>query len=291
MRFQGPHVVTVVLLFAGLGCAQETIAHQQEEREANRILVLLREAGVSAQKVRDPEAREMRFNVSVSEGDTAGALALLEKHNLPVSKRPDTADMFQGGGLIPTSEQERAKRVVGVEGDLVNALRQLPGVVEVEAAVSIPAENPLRDVNEARPKPKASILVVYQPDANRQPPLTTEAFQQFVQAKLPDLRTAEVTVLLVPTGSRRSQQAGVDGDPGALAAGGLPIDPELGCAEKESIFGVEVCRGNRVKLLNLMLGAGAVAAITALLAVIASLKAMRYRKDLTLLTAQFERHR
>lgn len=265
-------------------CAQETIAHQQEEREANRILVLLRQTGLDARKLRDEEARELRFNVQVSEGDAADALAVLEQHNLPETKRPDTAAMFQSGGLIPTSEQERAKRVVGVEGDIVNALRQIPQIVSVEAAVSIPTDNPLRDVNEARPKPKASVLVVYQPDANNAPPLTAKELQEFVQAKLSELKSAEVSVLLVPAGPQ------AEGGAQAGAAAQPTIDPAVGCAEKERVLGMEVCKGNKRRLLSWLIGVGFVAAVLALLAVIATLRAMRYRKDLTRLTAQFQRH-
>lgn len=261
-------------------CAQETIAHQQEEREANRILVLLGRTNIEATKVQDEAARELRFNVLVDQGDAADALAVLERHNLPEARRPDTATMFQESGLIPTSEQERAKRVVGVEGDIVNALRQLPRVVSVQAAVSIPIDNPLRDVNEARPKPKASVIVVYAPDESNAPPLTAKEFQEFVQGKLSELKSAEVTVLLVPAAPGE----------GAVAAAAPAVDPALGCVQKERVLGIDVCQGNKKKLLSWLIGVGFLAAVLALLAVVATLRAMRYRKDITRLTAQFQRH-
>lgn len=274
------------LMFVGLvGCAQETIAHQQVEREANRILVLLRQSNIEAQKLKDPEARELVFDVMVSQADAAAALSVLEAHDLPHTERVDTATMFQESSMIPTTEQERAKRVVGVEGDIVNALRKVPRVISVEAAVSIPPEDPLRDVTEERPKPKASVIVVYQADDTGTPPMSPEEVQQFVQAKLPELRTVGVNVLLLPAKEGTPMAA-----PGVNGSGSIApvIDPTKGCVEKERVIGIEVCKGDRRKVINLVIIAGIVAALLAALAVVAVLRAMSYRKDLTRLTAQFQ---
>lgn len=88
----------LLLSLLAAGCAQETIAHQQEEREANRILVLLRQGGMEPAKLKDEESRELRFNIMVPQDQAATALALLEAHDLPKTPRPDTAAMFQEGG-------------------------------------------------------------------------------------------------------------------------------------------------------------------------------------------------
>ena len=271
------------------GCAQETVAHQQMERSANKILVILKNEGLDPAKVKDDESRELRFNVLVPQDQVASALAVLEKHNLPETPRPDTAQMFQSGGMIPTTEQERAKRVVGVEGDIVNALRKVPRVVDVQAAVSIPEDNPLRDVNEARPRPKAAVIVVYDPDDNGAPPMSSTEFQQFVQAKLPELRSSEVSVQLVRNPGAVTRAAGSNGNGGVgVLEGGF--DPTRAC-EKENVIGIVVCKGNRKKVINIVLVAVIVAGLLAGLAVVAVLRAMRYRKDLTRLTAQFQQVR
>lgn len=278
----------LVWLVSGLllvsGCAQEIIAHQQEERDANHIFFLLREVGLAPKKVQNADSRELRFDVLVPQGEFFRALAVLEAHNLPKTARADTEAMFSEGGMIPTTEQERAKRVVGVEGDIVNALRDLPGVLDVQTAVSIPEVDPLRDINEEVPKPKASVIIVYRPDETDAPPVTPEDVQKFVQAKLPELRSGEVSVLLMP----RDDLGG--GGAGNGAAGAPVIDPSVGCTQKERVLSIEVCRGNRYKIIQLVLSAGIVAALLAALSAVAVLRAMRYRRDLTRLTAQLEQH-
>lgn len=278
-----------LLLFLAAGCAQETIAHQQPERQANRILVLLRGSGIEAQKVRDEDSRDLRFNVTVSGSDSAVALSVLERHNLPEKQRTGTAESFGSGGMIPTAEQERAKRIVGVEGDIVNSLRQIPRVVSVEAAVSIPEDDPLRSETEERPRPKASVILVYLRDTSGTPPVSVEEVQRHVQAKLPELKSVEVNVLLIPSdegGRGGGENGGTDGEGGSLAV--AAIDPAIGCVERERVLGIDVCKGERTKVFNWIIGAVTMAGIMAGLAVVSVLRALRYRRDLTRLTAQFQ---
>lgn len=271
------------------GCAQETIAHQQIEREANRILVVLRDRGIEANKVQDEASRELRFNVVVNQADMARALDVLEENNLPETPRADTEAMFSAGGMIPTSQQERAKQIVGIEGDIVNALRKVPRVVEVQAAVSVPEPDPLRDVTEARPKPKASVLVVYQPDESKLPPISAEEVQKFVQAKLPEITSKDVNVLLLPASTETAVEGqGPDGQ--FTTVGGPGLDPDIAC-EKEKVLGLEICVGNDRRLYNMVLAATVVAMVLAALLIFMVLRAMQYRRDLTRLTAQFERVR
>lgn len=273
------------LLLFSAGCAQEIVAHQQVERDANHMLVLLQRAGIEPMKERDTSSRDLRFNILVPPSDATTALVVLERNNLPKTPRPDTAAMFSEGGMIPTTEQERAKRVVGIEGDIVNALRDLPQVVDVDAAVSIPEVDPLRDINEEAPKPKASVIIVWRPGKSSTPPFEASDVQKFVQAKLPELRLASVNVLLLPASDDHFGASGARN-----GSSGPPIDPSRGCLEKERVLSIDVCQGSRQKIFQVVLLAGIFAAILAALCVVAVLRAMRYRKDLTRLTAQFQKH-
>ena len=36
--------------------------------------------------------------------------------------------MFKDGGMIPTPEQQRAKREIGIRGDIINSLRAITGM-------------------------------------------------------------------------------------------------------------------------------------------------------------------
>jgi type III secretion system YscJ/HrcJ family lipoprotein len=276
-------VLPLLLLFVfGAACAKETIAHEQVEVDANLILVLLnREGGIEADKVKDEDSRELRFNVMVQKSQSVQALAVLHKYNLPKTPAADSEAMFREGGMIPTPEQQRAKREVGIRGDIINSLRSVPRIVDVKAVVTLPEDNPLRDVNEAKPKPKASVILLYLEDADGKPPLTVEDVQRYVQASLPELKSVEVSVNMFPADNPAAK--------GAAGGAGVPmIDPMKGCMEKDIIIGIEVCAGSKRRVINLMFGSAGIAVVLSGFVIFAVLRAMRYRKDLTRLTAQFQ---
>lgn len=271
--------LAIIPVLALSGCAKEIVVHEQTEADANRILYLLSVEGIDALKIKDAESREVRFNIQVAKEDEVRTLGVLHKHNLPEEKKDGTSELFKEGGLIPTSAAERAKREVGVAGDIVNSLRSIPRIVSASALVSIPEDNPLRDVNEAKPKPKASVLVSYLPDEKNNPPLGVEDVQRFIQASLPELRSSEVSVQLIATGERMASAASAAGDAAGAVLG-------ANACEKVRVIGIDVCNGHQGRLRNSLIGVVVVAGLLAGMVVLSVLRALRYRKDLTRLTAQ-----
>ncbi len=277
-----------LLMAWGSGCAKETIAHSQDERDANRMLVLLKGEGIDAAKVKDEGSRDLKFNVLVGASDAPGALSVLESHNLPENRQADTQQMFQESGMIPTATQERAKQEVGKTGDIINQLRKVPGVIDVMAAVSLPEQDPLREITEERLKPKASVVILYRPNGTENPPISPDQVQKFVQARLPQIKPEEVNVLLLPSGEASQGGPSLASADGTGASAFAAMGTE-GCLQKERVIGIEVCAGNKKRIVHLMVGAALIAGLLSTMVVIAVLRAMRYRKDLTRLTAQFER--
>lgn len=276
-------LVPVAWLLVAAGCAVDTIAHQQEEPDANHIVHLLGLEGIDAEKLRDEESRDLRFNVTVMKEDRLRALAILNRENLPMRRQVTTEDMFKESGMIPTSTQEEARRVVGIEGDIINDLRKINRVVKASCKVSIPKDDPLRDVNEERPQPKASVLIHYLPDAQGRPPITIEGVQKYVAAAHAELRAAEVSVQMIPTVEAGAQEQ--PQDPGAQA----PAFAN-GC-ERERVIGIDVCKEHKKKLLNSLWGAVLLAFVLSGMVVISVFRALRYRRDLTRLTAQVQQLR
>jgi type III secretory pathway lipoprotein EscJ len=276
-------LIPCFLLLAS-ACAKETIAHQQTELDANTIRVLLtREGGIEAEKIKDEESRTLMFNVVVAKAEVNQALSVLAKYRLPKTPAADSESVFKSGGMIPTPEEQRAKREVGIRGDIINSLRAITRIIDVKAVVTLPEDNPLRDVNEAKPKPKAAVIVTFIEDADGKPPITVEAVQQYVQAALPEIKSSEVAVNLVP-----DEIFGAGGNRGPGTTGVPMIDPMKGCMEKDTVIGIEVCAGSKKRVINMMIGTVAVAGVLSAFVIFAVLRAMRYRKDLTRLTAQFQ---
>lgn len=157
-----------------------TVAHRQPEREANRILLALARDGVEARKTN--EAGE-RFAVTVPAARRDEALLVLERAGLPRPPRTRTADLLQNAPLVPTPSWERTQRTVGLEGDLVAALRSWPGVVDAEALLGLPPDGS-----------GVAVLVVHAPERR----LDVDALQRFVQAKLPLELTPRIELVPQP---------------------------------------------------------------------------------------------
>lgn len=261
-----------------VGCAKEPVAQMLSEYEANEILVILDDAGIAAEKTRNIASRDPAFDVIVAKSDGNAAYRILKDENLPRQKQLGLDKTLGEGGLIPTAEAEMAKHKIGVQGDIVNKLRSLPGVIDVQVEVSIPKDDPLRDVNEAKERPKASVIIVYKPTSENEVPIPVEAVQNFVQSSLPALKRTDVAVHMMPKALGRRGVPKPDGS-GALM-------PGTGC-EPTGFLGVEVCVTSKGKLRNLIFGSVVFSFAIAGLAVVMTLRAMRYRKDLTRLTAQF----
>jgi type III secretory pathway lipoprotein EscJ len=191
-----------------VACAQEVVAHRQAERDANRILLLLDNYGIAAEKVPDGDARHPAFDVRVPLDKKTQAYAVLDKFNLPRPPVVTTKDLVAETSLIPSAEQERARIELGLMGDIVASLLELPLITHAHAAVTLPKKEPLADMNERQPRPKASVVLQY--DASEeQPPFSKELVQRFVQARLPEIGPDEVHVDMIqsPSASRRRRVA------------------------------------------------------------------------------------
>ena len=102
-----------------------------------------------------------------------------------------------------------------------------------------------------------------------------------MQAALPDLRPTEVSVAMIPVTAAKAKSVGGSGDPGGGAA---PVI--MGGCDTVEMIGVKLCKESKGNFRNILISIGFFAAVLAGMAVVAVLRAMRYRKDLTRLTAQ-----
>src|SRR5262245_30731658 len=185
----------------GFGCARETIAHEQDERSAHRIISLLyAEGSIEAEQIKVEQAKIPSFDIAVLASERQRALSILERHNLPAEKKQDTcALLMEESTLLPTPERDRAKSVCGISGDITNKLRRVERVVEASALVSIPPKDIDLDLDPTQPRarPSASVILSYLPDANGEAPLSAQEVQRFAAAAVPNLPPTDVFVRMV----------------------------------------------------------------------------------------------
>ena len=193
-RWVGMLLIALVLP----ACAAETVIHGVNEREANRILELLADSQINATKLVIDDGRTIKFNISVAANSKLDSIRLLNHNSLP--RRPDKGytEVFSEGGLIPTSAEEKAKKLAALEGELEKQLKLIDGVLDAQIQIVMPTESALRTSEEQRPTTTASVTLRYLPGAAGENPLTESQLQTLLAAGVENLTPDKVYPILTP---------------------------------------------------------------------------------------------
>ncbi len=185
-------LVPFILLLAA---CSHTIETGLSEREAQEIVVTLREGGIDAFAEPDSSAKKdsALWQVRIRGGGekTVTAWKLLREHGLPHEKVEGLDEVFKNSGMIPTAAEEKARMVVGLAGELTRTLRSLPGVVDARVHVVLPDNNTLIDEKD-KAATTASVLVRYRGD---RPPLTDDEIRGLVAKGVEGLAAENVDVV------------------------------------------------------------------------------------------------
>lgn len=199
-----------------LACGTETIIHDLDEREANRIIELLANNQLQSTKLIVDSGREVSYNISVPSGHRIAAIRLLNRHELPRRKDKGYTDVFAEGGLIPTSAEEKAKKLAALEGEIEKQLKLVDGVLDAQVQLVIPEESALRTSEDEKPQTTASVTLRYLPGAAGEKPLSEPQVQQLVAAGVENLTSDQVFPLLIPVGYNRPSEEVSDASSGNL---------------------------------------------------------------------------
>ena len=200
---------TKVLLIGGLmagllsACGTETIIHGIDEREANQIIELLADHQLQSNKLMLDSGRDVSYNIIVPASARIDAIRLLNRHEMPRRKDKGYTDVFAEGGLIPTSAEEKAKKLAALEGEIEKQLKLVDGVLDAQVQLVIPEESALRTSEEQKPQTTASVTMRYLPGAGGEKPLSEPQVQQLVAAGVENLTSDRVYPLLIPVISNR----------------------------------------------------------------------------------------
>jgi type III secretion protein J len=178
-----------VLLLAG--CGPEPILHGLDERQANRVLGALDEAGLPASKRRD-EGSEGAWLVEVPPSEAVRARRILSERELPRPEAAGFASVLARGSLVPTPAEERARLLHAIAGELSRSVEAVDGVVEARVHIALPPDDPLRP---AAP-PRGAVLVKVRPGARPRVEPLAPGIQSLVAGAVAGLEPAQVAVVL-----------------------------------------------------------------------------------------------
>ncbi len=264
-----------LVLFLVLSCSKVELYHNLTEDEVNDILVVLQENGISASKKKEVVQNEVTWTIAVESRDLSKARAILVERNLPRRRLPGIEDIYKEKGLIATADEQKARFIIGLRGNIINALRKNTDVIDADVVINVPDKEEFGSNDPTQKKhPTASLVIKIRPTPEAQATLTEARLQRVVASAVPDMDPRDVTVIISYVGGMPA--AGLPGQAmPAVSAGGPLITPASTLSNKPSntvtVAGVEVASesSGRLKIyLGVFLGLLALLSIALVVTVI-----------------------
>ena len=147
--------LALVLLAA---CSQQELYGQLNERQANEMVAVLRNAGLAAEK--SPSRDGKAYVVSTNAHDFSRAVEVLHAGGFPRDSFDTLGQVFKKEGFVSSPTEERARFTHALSQELSNTLSNIDGVVQARVHASVPDKNPLAD----KPTPAtASVFIKHRP--------------------------------------------------------------------------------------------------------------------------------
>ena len=212
-------LLLVSLATLTLACKAEVL-HDLPEAEANRILAVLQDHGIYADKIlANPE--ENTWAISVPKDATARAWSVLEEYRLPRTQERRFSDVFGKSKLVVTPREEQALFLEALQGELSQTVESVKGVIDARVHLVLPE----RDLaGEYTDLPKASVVVEYLPNPQGQPPIQRPEVQQVVAHAVEGMAVENVAVILKPATIAAPKSAGGGADLDVVRSAGLVLD-------------------------------------------------------------------
>jgi type III secretion protein J len=193
---RGTRIALGVLGLVALGCTAPVVAGL-DEGDASQAVVALEQAGIGAEKERDPD-KEGAFRVVVARDDASTALTVLAEEGLPPRQAPGVLEALGRGSMVPSRMAEQARLVTGTSDELERSLRGLDGVLSARVHLGVPTHDPLA-LDEQAPPATASVLIRHR---GATPPVVAVDVQRLVSGAVPGLHAEQVTVVMLPAPPR-----------------------------------------------------------------------------------------
>lgn len=179
-------LIPLLLLCA---CKTELMTGLAED-DANIMLALLLQHGVSADKVQQKDGSD---TLRVEQKQFAQAVALLHEAGYPRQSFKSMGEVFQASGLVSSPQQERARFLWALGQELSRTISDIDGVLTARVQVVLPNN----DLLNREPTPSsASVFVRYKEQSAAQH--LVPQIKQLVADSVEGLSYDRVSVVMVP---------------------------------------------------------------------------------------------
>ena len=189
--------ISLIVCFFCTACGEIELHQDLTEDSANEIMVLLAENGIKATKKKEVRQNEFFYTVLVRQQDLAAARSLLVKNHLPRRDELGLTGVYKEKGLIPTPDEQKARYLLAIKGEIINSLERLPAIIDVDVVLNVPTQDEFAsEASKARMRPTASVIVRAKANIDGTSSLTEAKIQQFVANGVEGLHPRDVSVIL-----------------------------------------------------------------------------------------------
>lgn len=285
-------VIVVILAFALSACSRVELYGNLSEDDANEILVLLSENDIRTQKKKETRQNEVFYSILVSPDDVAKARSLLVQHNLPRRRQLGLTGVYKEKGLIPTPDEQKARFLLALKGELINSLMRIPDVVDADVVLNVPTVDEFADAELKKQKrPTASVVLKVKPEAVTNRTVTEAKVQQFVANGVEGLNPRDVTVVisyLAEKGKTVMPGDVVSLPPGSPQVSKLPSTPPAELSQ--TLIGLTLDEPSKGRLKVYLLIFFVVLLVLSAVLILAIVQGSRMRRELSELKDSGEQH-
>jgi len=243
-----------IVMLSACGGSVELMAAIPES-EANELLAVLLNAGISAHK---QAGKEGMVSLHVENGRVANALDALRARGLPRERYSGMGEVFRKEGLISSPLEERVRYLYALAQELSNTISKIDGVMVARVHVVLPERG---SAGDASTPSSAAVFIKYQEGYNLD--TVQPQIRRLVTNSIPNLTAEKVAVIMVA--SQGAESAATAGSaeraqvvPAALQATAQPL---TGASEgkRDTVMGIEVGQSSAGTLIALLVGMGVLA--------------------------------
>ncbi|MBI2341927.1 MAG: hypothetical protein HYU98_04260, partial [Deltaproteobacteria bacterium] len=189
-------LLVISAVFLLLGCSKVELYHDLSEEEANDMLVVLQQDGINAEKIKEVRQNEIYWTIKIDPKRLIDARRLLVEHNLPRKKELGLSGVYQEKGLIPTPDEQKARYLLALKGEIINSLLKIPEVIDADVVLNIPSPEEFASPDAKEKRPTASVIIKAKPTDSVQETLSESRMQQFVANTVENLNPRDVSVII-----------------------------------------------------------------------------------------------
>lgn len=182
--------IILFALIALAGCKTDLYSGLAEQ-DANSMLAIMLNQGISAEKIVDKKTST--YTLSVDKSNIPAAVRLLQEHGYPKEKVFSVNEMFQKDGLISSPTEERARFIFALSQSVQETLTQIDGVLVARVHVVLPENSP--SGQQLKPS-SASVFIKYHPAYDLES--MKSEIKLIVEKSIEGLSYDKVSVVMVP---------------------------------------------------------------------------------------------